>query len=77
MNSISQLLKLILIKKAIINRQYKNIIIIKKIILSNFFVFSIHQVNLYRRSTATDSRSGKRSNNGTVQKNKYVELHHF
>ena len=40
-NSISQLLKLILIKKAITNMQYKNIIIIKITILSNFFVLSI------------------------------------
>ena len=40
-NSISQLLKLILIKKAITNKQYKNIIIIKIIILSNFFVLSM------------------------------------
>ena len=40
-NSISQLLKLILIKKAITNKQYKNIIKIKITILSNFFVLSI------------------------------------
>ena len=40
-NSISQLLKLILTKKAITNKQYKNIININKTILSNFFVFNI------------------------------------
>ena len=40
-NSISQLLKLILIKKAITNKQYINIIIIKITILSNFFVLSM------------------------------------
>ena len=40
-NSIRQLLKLILIKKAITNKQYINIIIIKITILSNFFVLSM------------------------------------
>ena len=35
----SQLLKLIFTKKTIINKQYKNIIKINKITLSNFFVF--------------------------------------
>ena len=43
-NSISQLLKLILIKKAITNKQYKNIIKIKITILSNFFVLGIYNI---------------------------------